>query len=224
MFVFIAGASTTGPVNARYSGGKEIVRQAVGELGQTDRPWRARRPGVRYPARHAMCSTALERVASGLAAEKRSVMTLRPVSVAKVSGRTNSCAPRVMTTWTVEAALHQRAGQLRGFVGRDAAADAQDDVHRTPSRHRRYSSDYVVRRQAARARLLARDLVFHQSAPDFFHGDHGGLLGRWWAGRGGAALQLPRALGGDNDEPVGALFRIVRNGAMRVVSEGSVYP
>jgi len=31
------------------------------------------------------------------------------------------------------------------------------------------------------------------------------------------ALQLPRALGGDNDEPVSALLWIVRQGAVRVI-------
>ncbi len=36
--------------------------------------------------------------------------------------------------------------------------------------------------------------------------------------RTGAVLQLARALGGDDDEPVRALLRIVRNGAMSVVS------
>ena len=34
MLVFIAGASTTGPVKARYRVREEIVGEAVGELGQ----------------------------------------------------------------------------------------------------------------------------------------------------------------------------------------------
>ena len=45
-----------------------------------------------------------------------------------------------------------------------------------------------------------------------------GLLRRGGQQRASAALQLPRALGGHDDEPVGALIRIVRNGAVRVVA------
>src|SRR5882724_11969453 len=66
-------------------------------------------------------------------------------------------------------------------------------------------------------RILGQELVLHQPAPDFFHGDDGRLLRRRRQKRPGAVLQLTRPLGGDDDEAIDALFRIVRNGAMRII-------
>ena len=57
--------------------------------------------------------------------------------------------------------------------------------------------------------------VLHQAAAHFFHRHHGGLLGGRGQEAARAVLQLPRALGGDDDEAVGARFRIVRNHALR---------
>src|SRR5215475_6696955 len=65
---------------------------------------------------------------------------------------------------------------------------------------------------------LHRIRALHQTAPYFLHGSHGGLLGCGWEERTSAILQLPRALSGHDDEPVGALLDIVRNGVHRVVS------
>src|SRR5512141_316526 len=47
-----------------------------------------------------MCSIALDKVSSALAALNRLVSTLRPVRAANVRGRTNSSAERVITTCT----------------------------------------------------------------------------------------------------------------------------
>src|SRR5580698_8441434 len=58
---------------------------------------------------------------------------------------------------------------------------------------------------------LHRVRVLHQAAPHFLHGSDGGFLGGGWEERTSAILQLPRALGGHDDEPVRALFAIVRN-------------
>src|SRR6266404_6309942 len=66
-------------------------------------------------------------------------------------------------------------------------------------------------------RILGQDFVLHQTAPHLFHGDNGRLLGRCGQERPCAVLQLTRPLGGDDDEAIDALFRIVRNGAMRVI-------
>ena len=60
------------------------------------------------------------------------VMTFSPESAAKVSGRTNSCAAAVMTTCTLHSALLQVANDFGGFVGGDAATDAQYDFHVVP--------------------------------------------------------------------------------------------
>ena len=77
-------------------------------------------------------------------------------------------------------------------------------------------------RPASRSRRLAGQAVLHQAAAHFFHGDDGGLLGGGGQHRTRAALQLPGALGRHDDEPVGALLRIVRDGAVRVVAGGFV--
>src|SRR5437762_13950439 len=62
--------------------------------------------------------------------------------------------------------------------------------------------------------VLSQELVLHQASTHLFHGDHGRLLGgsrhKWPC----AILQLPRPLGGDNDEAVDALLRIVGTGVM----------
>ena len=55
------------------------------------------------------------------------MITFCPLSAAKVSGVTNSRAPRVITTWTVKSVLLQEAHQFRGLVGRDAAGYAESD-------------------------------------------------------------------------------------------------
>ena len=64
-----------------------------------------------------------------LSMANRSVRTLRPVRAAKVSGRTNSSAARGHHDLHLMALLHQQARQFRGLIGRDAAADAEDDLH-----------------------------------------------------------------------------------------------
>ncbi len=97
MLLFMAGASTTGPVNARYV----VVRKSFAN------PWarRAMRSAVAgaitrmsFSCATAICSTALERVSSELAPENRPVITLRPVRAAKVSGVMKCCAASVRTT------------------------------------------------------------------------------------------------------------------------------
>src|SRR5437868_3010432 len=66
-------------------------------------------------------------------------------------------------------------------------------------------------------RILGQELVLHQPAPHFFHGDNGRFFRRRRQEGPGAILQLTGALGGHNDEAIDALFRIVRNRAMRVI-------
>src|ERR1700693_3197087 len=59
--------------------------------------------------------------------------------------------------------------------------------------------------------------ILHQPSADFFHRSHRGLLGCGWEKRTRTILQLPRALGGDSDEAVPAVFQIIRNSIHRVV-------
>ena len=97
MFVFMAGASTTWPVNARYV----VVRKSSASpcanfasrsavAGATTRIW--------FSCAMRMCSIALESVSSELAAENRLVIAFFPVRAANVSGRTNSSAAAVIST------------------------------------------------------------------------------------------------------------------------------
>ena len=109
------------------------------------------------------------------------------------------------------ALLHQQARQFRGFVSRDAAADAEDDVHTG-------LENGFGQRIVMAVGQRSGEVVLHQAAAHFFHGDDGGLLGRRRQHRTRAALQLPGALGGDDDEAVGALLRIVGKGAVRVIA------
>src|SRR4051794_32329311 len=67
------------------------------------------------------------------------------------------------------------------------------------------------------------EAILHESAPHLFHRYDSRLLRRGREDRTGAALQLAGALGGDDDEPVGALLRVVRQRAMRVVAYDLVF-
>src|ERR1700744_5928532 len=60
--------------------------------------------------------------------------------------------------------------------------------------------------------------VLHQAAAHFLHGCYGRLLGCSGKKRTCAILQLPRALGGDDDVAIGALLFIVGNRVHRVIS------
>src|SRR5262245_2487677 len=66
-------------------------------------------------------------------------------------------------------------------------------------------------------RILSQDFVLHQAPAHLFHRDDSRFLGRSGQKRTGAILQLPRTLGGDNDEAVNALLGIVGNRAMGVI-------
>ncbi len=107
-------------------------------------------------------------------------MTLRPVSAAKVSGRMNCSAAAVMITWTREAALHQRARQLRRFVRGNAAADAERTFIRDISRRSAWLDS------SSALRILHRIVVLHQTAAHFFHRRHGRLFRS-----GGQKLRAP---------------------------------
>src|SRR5512132_602802 len=64
---------------------------------------------------------------------------------------------------------------------------------------------------------LAGEAVLHETASHLFHRDDGGLLRRGREDGTGTALELAGALGGDDDEAIGALLRIVGQGAVGVV-------
>ena len=210
------GRQHHGAGEGEVEGGQEIVRQAVRELGQQVRGGRGHNQHI-VLLRHARYARRRSRASRpGWPRRTCPVMTLRPVRAAKVSGRTNSCAAAVMTTCTAWPRCISSARQLGRLVGRDAAADAEEDVHA------RMELDHFGRLFGGVS--CPGIVILHQPAPHFFHGDDGGFL------RGGgqhgprAALQLPRALGGDDDEAVGALFGIVRNRAVSVVPRGFVWP
>src|SRR5262245_44136482 len=66
-------------------------------------------------------------------------------------------------------------------------------------------------------RILSQDFVLHQAPAHLFHGDDCRFLGRRGQKRTSAVLQLPGALGGDNNEAVDALLGIVGNRAVGVI-------
>src|SRR6266576_6032228 len=66
--------------------------------------------------------------------------------------------------------------------------------------------------------FLGQELVLNQATTHLFHGDYGGLLRRGGQSRASATLQLARPLSGHDDKTIDALFRIVRNRAMGVIS------
>ena len=87
------------PAKRQIEGGEKIVRQAVREFRQhVGRGGRDEQQIMLL--RDADMLDRTGEVASGLADENRSVMTLRPVSEAKVRGRMNSSAARVSTACT----------------------------------------------------------------------------------------------------------------------------
>src|SRR5882762_5192777 len=108
IFTFMAGATTTGAVDARY----KVVRKSSAipranfammsaVAGATSNK------SVRCAT--AMCSMALSRLAPPPEeSPKRSVITFCPLSDANVSGVTNSRAPRVITTSTVNPSCCRR--------------------------------------------------------------------------------------------------------------------
>ena len=99
MLLFMAGASTTRPVNARYI----VVRKSLA-MPCARRAIKSAVAGAitrtSLSCATAMCSTALDKVSSELPEENSPVMTLWPVRLANVSGVTNWHAASVITTWT----------------------------------------------------------------------------------------------------------------------------
>jgi hypothetical protein len=83
----------------QISGGEEVVGQAVGEFREQIGGCGSDDEKI-ILLRDADMFDGTGEVSSALAEEKRSVMTLRPVSAAKVSGRMNSCAAEVIRTCT----------------------------------------------------------------------------------------------------------------------------
>src|SRR5215475_6148057 len=101
MFTFIAGASTTGAVEARYSVERKSSANPRANLPRVSAVAGATSSkSVRCAT--AICSMADSRFASPPSEfAKTSVMTFWPLSAANVRGVTNSRAARVITTCTV---------------------------------------------------------------------------------------------------------------------------
>ena len=209
MLTFMAGATTTGPVKARYSVVRKSSGQAVGHLGHQVGGGGRHHQQIVF-LRHADVFDGAfdgEQVGQHLAAGERGEGQ-RPDELLRGRGHDRL---------HLVALLHQQARQFGGLISRDAAADAQDDLHRSDRgglQHRlraaRSSGAWPVRLYFTRPRRTSSI------------GDDGGLLRGCGQHRPRAALQLPGPLGRHDDEPVGALLGIVRNGAVRVVASGLV--
>ena len=125
-----------------------------------------------------------------------------------------------------ESAFHQGASQLGGLIGRDASTDAERYIHREIGHRKIGPCRTAVGRPAVKkpTLFLGHDLqvtfqvdirILHQTTTHFFHGRRGRLLRCRGQQAACAILQLAGALGGHDDEPVNAGFRIVRNHAVR---------
>ena len=99
MFTFIAGATTTGALVARYSVVRKSSATPLANLAMQSAVAGATTSKSMDWAT-AICSMALSTLASWSAAPNMRVMTFCPVRAAKVSGRTNSWACAVMMTCT----------------------------------------------------------------------------------------------------------------------------
>ena len=108
MLTFIAGATTTGAVDARYNVVKKSSAMPRANLAMISAVAGATRSrSVRCAT--AMCSMALSRFASPPEESlNKSVMTFCPLSAANVRGVTNSRAPRVITTCTLNPSCCKR--------------------------------------------------------------------------------------------------------------------
>ena len=160
------------------------------------------------------CSCATEMCSMADSMANGSVRTFRPVSAAKVSGRTNFLGGGGHDDLDLVAVLHQQAGQFSGLISRDPAADAEEDLHETNELQLWFDR---------RLGRLAGERVLHQAAAHLFGRDDGGLLRRSRQDRPGAALQLSRPLGGHDDETIGALLRIVRKRAVDIIAWGFIF-
>src|SRR5262249_7338035 len=98
-----------------------------------------------------------------LAEENIPVMTFRPVRVANVSGRTNSCAPPVITTCT-----------RRSRCTRARASSADLYAAMPPPTPRMTLFGATARRNLVR--ILSQDFVLHQAPAHLFHGDDSWLF------------------------------------------------
>src|SRR5580704_3930150 len=109
MFTFIAGATTTGAVEARYNVVRKSSAMPCANFARMSAVAGATsNRSVRCAT--AICSIAESRFASPPASgpANRSVMTFCPLSAANVSGVTNSRAPRVITTCTLKSSCCNR--------------------------------------------------------------------------------------------------------------------
>src|SRR5262249_45420762 len=95
----MAGAMTTGAVVAKKSVERKSSARPFANLAITSAVAGAT-TSASIDCATAMCSTADSMLGSWAPSPNRSVMTFSPLRAAKVSGRTNSCAARVITTWT----------------------------------------------------------------------------------------------------------------------------
>ena len=99
MFTFIAGADHYGRGARQDKSGQKIVRDALRKFGQNVRSRRRDQQQIGALRHGNMFDRGIKiRVAAFFRPGKRSVMTFCPLSAAKVSGVTNSRAPRVITT------------------------------------------------------------------------------------------------------------------------------
>ena len=189
MLTFIAGATTTGALVARYS-----VLSASSAMPRANLPTLLAVAGA-TSSRSASSARLMCRISPFSPSAHWSWNTGWRESASNVSGVTNCVAARRHHHPHVHAAPLQLAQHLARLVGADAARDAEnDDAIAAPSTPR-------ARARTRRTGLeLVEDLPGHGVRERLLHRDPGRLAAARLHARLGAALQLLGALRGHRDE------------------------
>ena len=203
MFVFIAGASTTRPVEGEIQRCEEIVGQAVGKAREQIRGGgRDDEHVVVLRDANVLHGAAEHCIAGALLVGPKAGDDFASGERGKRE-RLNELARRLRhDDLDGTAALAERPSEFRRLVRGNSTAYAQRDFHA--------ECLYLPVCGVHRIAVASRILVLHQPAADFFHRRDGRLLGRAGQERPRAILQLPGALGRDDDETIRALLEIVR--------------
>src|SRR3990170_7992893 len=188
----MAGATMTGAAVARYSVVRKLsamprailarVLAVAGAITSASNPWDT-----------PMCSTTLSTFA-GASPPNMVVITSRPVKAAKVSGAMNSCACRVITTWTSSRSCCNRRTSSAALYAATPPL--------TPSTTRMGLLTLLFAALAVFVRGTEgnlRQVVLKLAGVKLFHGHARGLVGTWIGQqRHGAQHQLPGAPAGHN--------------------------
>ena len=128
ILTFMAGATMTGAVVARYKVERKSEAVPLANLAIVSAVAGAT-SNASIDCATPICSTEEPEVPADAPSANISVMTFFPESAAKVSGRTNSCAARVITTCTSTPRSCNSTKNLSRLVSGNSSGYAQCDLH-----------------------------------------------------------------------------------------------